>query len=133
MPRISSIEIPRPYRAADEIDDDPPGNDGADLVDVARRRQLDEVEAEHPALAEQPLDEVERLHEGDAARAGRRDRRDDRGIETVGVDRDVIAAVIGDAFQDRLGAVAVQLARGDDVGAVALRRLDLLAPRAALG
>src|SRR6266568_4880981 len=53
------IEITCPHRGADEIQDDMSRRDAADLVDVEGRGQLDEIEAEHPTLSAQPLNDID--------------------------------------------------------------------------
>lgn len=93
-----------------------------DLVEIARRRDLDNVHADQFALADEALDQLDRLPVGDATRLRAFHCRHHRRVEPVGVDGEIIAAAIRNALQQRSGADVLPFIGGDDVGAIGTRR-----------
>ena len=73
------------------------------------RRDLDKVNADHGSAAHEPGTKLEDLVVGEAAMAGRAGARRDRRIETVDVDRHVIASGGGDAGKHGVAAKPADL------------------------
>ena len=50
---LASVEVARPHRRADQVDNQPSGGDAGDVVDVMLRRDLDEIHTDDPPLLDQ--------------------------------------------------------------------------------
>src|SRR5262249_53248090 len=116
---------------ADQVADEPAGNDRRDLVEVARGGDLDDIHPDDAALLDQAVDEIPHVVIEQAAWRWPRHRRHHGRIDAVRVDRQGVFAAIGNAVENRTHSLLDHLPGSDDLRAMGPRVPDLAGAGAA--